>query len=370
MDFGISFMNHDGCWDDAAFAEEHGFATAGFVDTPLLAADPFVCLGLAARATSRIRLGAFLAIPSMRGAPTTTSAIATVNRLAPGRVFLGIGSGYTGRDTFGLGPVPARTVCQYSREIRGLLDGREVIHRDGDRERAIRLRHNPATCTDLETHIPVYVAADGPKMLQACGQAGDGLIVTLKYANLLANAPAVFSGALTAVREAAEACGRSAAQLYTMWSIVGCVLESGESAASPRVLEAVGAGAMMVYHTYACHPEVAEHLPPPFRDRLEIYDKEVLQRLGLPRDKIYQAAHAGHLSHLLDGEAAVLTEEIVRMTTLTGSAEEIAAQLRALEAAGLHNVTFWPPPHLVRDFVLSFEQRVMPLLAASASKSP
>lgn len=365
MDFGIAFMNYHGCWDDAAFAEEHGFATAGFVDSPLLAADPFVCLGLAAQATSRIRLGTFLAIPSMRGAPTTASAIATVNRLAPGRVFLGIGSGYTGRDTFGLRAVPARSVCAYAQQIRALLDGHEVTYREGDTERAIRLRHNPATSTDLGPYVPIYVAADGPKMLGACGQSGEGLIVTLKYANLLTNAPEVFAGALAAVRSAAEEAGRSTEGLYTMWSIVGWVLEPGESAASPRVLEAVGAAAMMAFHTYACHPEIGEHLPPVFRDRIETYEREVLARFGVPREKVYQEAHAGHLSHLLDGEAAVLTDEIVRMTTLTGTAEEIAAQLRALEAAGLRNVAFWPPPHLTREFVLSIEQQVMPLMAAS-----
>jgi alkanesulfonate monooxygenase SsuD/methylene tetrahydromethanopterin reductase-like flavin-dependent oxidoreductase (luciferase family) len=363
MDFGIAFLNYDGCWNDAAFAEQHGFATAGFVDSPLLAADPFVCLGLAAQATERIRLGTFLAIPSLRAAPTAASAIATVNRLAPGRVFLGVGSGYTGRDMFGLRPVPARRVAAYAEEIRGLLAGQEVVHRDADAERQIRLRHNPATATDLETHVPVYVAADGPKMLQSCGRSGEGLIVTLKYANLLSDAPEVFAGALDAVRASAAESGRSTEGLYTMWSIVGWVLEPGESAASPRVLEAVGAAAMMVFHSYACHPEIADYLPPVFRDRIETYDREVLARLGVPREKVYQEAHAGHLSHLLDGEAAVLTDEIVRMTTLTGTAEEIAAQLRALEAAGLDNVSFWPPPHLTREFVLSIEQQVMPLMA-------
>ena len=365
MDCGLGFLNYNGCWDDAAFAEEHGFSTAGFVDSPLLAADPFVCLGLAAKATSTIRIGTFLAIPSMRAAPTTASAIATVNSLAPGRVFLGIGSGYTGRDTFGLGPVPARKVSAYAREVRLLLDGGEAIHRDGDKESPIRLRHSPLAATDFEARVPVYVAADGPKMLKACGESGDGLIVTLKYANLLSNGPDVFSDALATVKAAAEEDGRSVENLYTMWSTAACVLEPGESAASPRALEAVGAHAMMAYHTYACHPEIGDHLPPPFRDRIEIYEKEVLSRLPVPRAKIYQEAHAGHLSHLLDGEAAVLTEEIVRMTTLTGTAEEIAGQLVSLEAVGLDNVSFWPPPHLTRDFVLSFERRVMPLMRAA-----
>ncbi len=126
MDFGIGLLNYHGCWDDAAFAEQHGFATAGFVDSPLLAGDPFVCLGLAARATTTIRLGTFLAIPSLRGAPTAASAIATVSRIAPGRVFMAMGTGYTGRDTFGLRPIAAWKVRDYARDCRALLAGAAI----------------------------------------------------------------------------------------------------------------------------------------------------------------------------------------------------------------------------------------------------
>lgn len=362
MDYGLGLLNYHGCWEDAAFAEQHGFATAGFVDSPLLAGDPFVCLGLAAQATSSIRLGTFLAIPGHRGAPTTASAIATVNRLAPGRMFLGLGTGHTSRDTFGLGPVAARRMRDYARECRALLDRREVMHRDGEFERAIRFRHPEGLSIDTEHRVPIYVGADGPKALKAAGQSGDGLIVTLKNADSMGNAPAVFAAGLAAARTSAEEAGGSFHDAYTMWSTVICVLEPGESAACQRALEHVGAGAMMAYHTYACHPAVAEYLPPPIRDRLETYEKEVLSRLGVPRERIYQDVHVGHLARLIDGEAAVLTDEVVRMTTLTGTAEEIAAQLRALEAAGLKNVSFWIPPHLTREVILTVEEQIMPLL--------
>lgn len=367
MDYGLGLLNYHGCWDDAAFAEEHGFSTAGFVDSPLIAGDPLICLALAAQATKKIRLGTFLAVPGLRGAPTQASALATVNKLAPGRVFMGVGTGHTARDTFGMGPVAAQKVRDYALACRDLLDGKEVVHSFGSAERAIRFRHSDTACVDTESHVPVYIAADGPKALQAAGQAGEGLILTLKSSNVMGNnAPEIFSAALATAGSAATASGRPFDDAYTMWSTVVCVLEPGESAASPRVLERVGAGAMLAYHSYACHPEIGEHLPAALRDRLEIYEKEVLSRLGVPRDRIYQEVNTGHLSHLLDGEAAVLTEEIVRMTTLTGSASEIASQLTALEAAGLDNVSFWIPPHLVRETILSVEKQIMPLLGTAA----
>ncbi|HEY1777083.1 MAG TPA: LLM class flavin-dependent oxidoreductase [Solirubrobacteraceae bacterium] len=362
MDYGLGLLNYHGCWDDVAFAEEHGFATAGFVDSPMLTGDPFVCLGLAAERTSSIRLGPFLAIPSLRGAPTAASAVATVNRLAPGRAFLAVGTGYTARDTFGLHALAAWRVRDYAREVRGLLGGEEVIHRAGETERAIRFRHTPGLATDLDHHIPIYIAGDGPKALGAAGEAGEGLILTLKNANVMDNAPAVCAAAIATARTAAKADGRSFDGAYIVCSSVICILEPGESAVSPRALEHVGAAAMMAFHSYACQPEIGEYLPPRMRERLEIYEKEVLSRLPVSRDRLYQEVHSGHLSHMLDGEAAVLTDELVRMTSFVGTAAEIAAQLAALEAAGLNNISFWIPPHLTRQVVLEVEEQIMPLV--------
>jgi alkanesulfonate monooxygenase SsuD/methylene tetrahydromethanopterin reductase-like flavin-dependent oxidoreductase (luciferase family) len=361
MELGLGVMGYHGCWDDVAFAEEHGFATAGFVDTPLLAGDPYVCLGLAAKATQRIRLGTFLSIPGLRNAAVTAAGVATVNRLAPGRTFIGIGTGYTGRQTFGLGPVAASKVRDYALQCRGLLDGEVVSHRLATSEREIRFRHTDGLYVDTEHEIPIYVGADGPKALQAAGESADGLVVTLQYANVMANAPEVFAGSLAAAGEAARAAGRSWDDVYTMWSTVLCILEPGEPATSPRALERVGAAAMMAFHSYACHPEIGEFLPPPLRERLDIYEREVLGRLGVPREEVYREVHRGHLSHLIDGEAAVLTDEIVRMTTLTGTAGEVAAVLRDLEDAGLKNVSFWIPPHLTREVIVEAQQ-LLPLL--------
>jgi len=366
MDFGLVLMGYHGCWDDVAYAEQHGFATAGFVDSPLLAGDPFVCMALATRATERMRVGTMLAIPDLRRAPTAAAAIATVNRIAPGRTFLGLGSGFTGRAVFGMPRLPAARLRDYALECRALLDGDEVLHRWGRYDQPVRFRQTEGRYIDIEHRTPVYVAADGPKALAAAGEAADGLIVSLMYANVMSNSARVFAGSLEAAEAAAQAAGRSLADAYKMWSISVCVLEPGESAVSERALERVGAGAMMPFHAYAGDPTIAEFLPPPLRDRLEVYEREVLSRFGVERERIYQETHRGHLSHLLEGEAAVLTEEIVRMTTLTGTAGEIAAVLRDLDAAGLDNVAFPVPPHLTREVIADVEQKLMPLMKGAS----
>lgn len=363
MEFGLGLMNYPGCWDDAAFAEQHGFSTAGFVDSPILSGDPYACMALAAKATSTMRLGTLLSIPGLRSAPSSASALATVNQIAPGRVFFGTGTGFTGRQPLGFQrPLAVSKVCEYAGQVRDLLAGREIVHRFGEREKHLRLKHGEALRVDPENPIPVYLAADGPQALRAAGEMADGLITALLSENAMANAPAVFANALAATHSAASAVGRSYQDAYTMYTAFICVLEPGESLVSPRVLEHIGPAAMSSFHYYACNPGIAEYLPPTVRDRLEVYEKEVLARFDVPRDRLYQEVHAGHLSHLLDGEAAVLTEEIVKATGLIGTAEEIAAQLRVLEAAGLKNVTFWVPPRLTREVVRTVQQHIMPLL--------
>jgi alkanesulfonate monooxygenase SsuD/methylene tetrahydromethanopterin reductase-like flavin-dependent oxidoreductase (luciferase family) len=367
MDFGLGLMGYHGCWEDAAFAEAHGFSSAGFVDSPLIGGDPFVCLGLAAAATHEMRLGTFLAIPSLRQAATTASAIATVNRLAPGRTFLAMGTGFTGRAVFGLPRISAARLRTYALSCRALLDGQEVVHREGRHEQPIRFRHAEGRYVDIENRIPVMVAADGPKALTVAGEVGDGWVITLQYANVMENAADVFAGSWAQVQAAAEAAGRSLDDAYKMYSACVCVLEPGESAVSPRALEQVGMAAMMPFHAYADDPSIGPFLPPALQDRLEIYEREVQGRFAVAPDRYHQETHRGHLSHILEGEAEVLTDEIVRMTTLTGTAEEIARTLRGLEAAGLDNVSFWAPPHLTQEIVLDIERKVMPLVASPAA---
>jgi alkanesulfonate monooxygenase SsuD/methylene tetrahydromethanopterin reductase-like flavin-dependent oxidoreductase (luciferase family) len=368
MDFGLGLMGYHGCWADAAFAERHGFAAAGFVDSPLLGGETFACMALAARETESLRLGTFLAVPSNRIAPITAQGIATINRLAPGRTFLGLGTGYTSRNTFGLPPLPVRRLRRYAEECRALLAGEPIAFEDPVATRNIRFGHE-GDYVATEPAIPIFIAADGPRALAAAGEVGDGWITTLQFADVMANSDEVFGASLARVREAAEAAGRAFDPAATMWSNTLCVLREGESATSPRVLERVGAYAMMPFQSWADKPEIGEHLPPPIRERLDIYRREVIDRHPVDPSDIHQETHRGHLSHLRPGEAAVLTEEIVRMTTLTGTAAEIAARLDALAAAGLGNVSLWFPPPLTREGVLEVEREIMPLLSSAAAPS-
>ena len=82
-------------------AEASGFDGAGFLDSQLLCRDTFVTMGLAAAHTSALTLFPAVTNPLTRHVSTLASAIQTVEGLAPGRIKVAIGTGYTAAQTIG-----------------------------------------------------------------------------------------------------------------------------------------------------------------------------------------------------------------------------------------------------------------------------
>ena len=80
-------------------------------------------MALAAQNTTSIKLGTLVAIPSNRLAPVTAAAAASINRIAPGRVIVGLGTGYTGRNTMGL------PVCDIDAARAGKTSGTQQLTR-------------------------------------------------------------------------------------------------------------------------------------------------------------------------------------------------------------------------------------------------
>lgn len=367
MDFGIGLLGYHGCWKDAAYAEQRGFATANILDSQLLGGEMFGQLALVAHATKTIRVGTLLAIPANRHVAVTAQGIATVNRIAPGRTFLGLGSGYTARNTMGLPAVAADVMRDYALDCRRLLDDEEILYRENGRERWIRFGQREDVHINLKDHIPVWVGGDGPKALRAVAESADGWVTTMQNGFMMApHVVEVFKDALGQIRAGADAVGRTFGDDRSIVLSTGlCILQEGESAVSPRVLERVGPMAMLAFHSATDRPTLLEHLPPFLQERYPVYRERVLDRLPGPPEKRYQHYHRGHLSHLLPGEDEVLTEEIIRATTLTGTLDEIVAQIRQFEAAGLKNVTVWTPPHKTREYIDEVSGRLMPALAAA-----
>ena len=331
MEFALAYPARPDAWKDLVIAEEHGFTQAWFYDSQMLYSDVYVCMAMAAERTKRIKLATGVAIPSNRIEPVTAHSIATINLLAPGRTILGIGTGFTGRNTMGLPPVPLGQLRDYVAMVRKLLRGEEVMYREGDRERAIRLLHQDCGYINLKDPIPIHIAADGPKALELAGEIGDG------WLTVLADAPR-YRQKFDSVKKGAARAGRSVKDMPTAVLTTGCVLRDGESATSPRVIERVGPFVTVFLHALWEQSAVSAGLSAPLAKLWERYRDEYIPTMKTPVDRRYLEMHEGHLIYMRPGEDKYVNEALVSMMSLTGRGEEIIARLKALEAEGLKQV--------------------------------
>src|SRR3712207_3493365 len=95
MDYAILITPGTRADAQVTAAEEAGFAAAFYVDSPMIFGDMFTSMATATKVTSRIKIGTGVTNPLSRSLPITAATFATLNVLAPGRLVMGIGVGYT-----------------------------------------------------------------------------------------------------------------------------------------------------------------------------------------------------------------------------------------------------------------------------------
>lgn len=324
MDFGIALATSADSWKLVKRAEERGFSYAWFYDTQMLCADVFVAMAAAAMHTSRIRLGTGVLIPSNRIAPVAASALASLNKLAPGRIIFGVGTGFTGRNTMGLSPLRLANMVEYVRVVRALLAGERVEWECEGKRRKIQFLNPELGLIDIHHRIPVHLSAMGPKSRALTAEIADGWI------NFVFAVP-VAIGDLEAMLGAWRAAGRDPAGCYATGFSLGCVLRDGEPYDSARARAQAGPLAAVMLHALierrfpgGLGPEI-DGILARYRDIYERYQ---------PADARYLTLHRGHLLFLRPEEESLVTPELIRDFTFTGTREVLVEKIRALRDAG------------------------------------
>ena len=363
MDFSVALLSYPDCWKEVKLAEELGYTNAWFADMQLHASDVYACMALAAEHTHRIKLGTSVCAPSNRVAPLTASSIATINQLAPGRVMLGLGvGGFSARRSMGLKPMSVRRFQEYAEQVRGLLRGEDVLYREGKNERWIRLlQHDFNGYLNIQDPIPLYVAANGPRMLALTGELADGWITVIGGMATTAQQQETISAGLAAIKGGGQAAGRQLADpYYVQVYTCGCVLREGESLLSPRMVERVGPLAIFSAHAtweaqHGLQDEVAAEFSRHTASGGDYYEyiEAYAASIGSPPDRRYLDVHKGHVGHFKPGEEQFLTEAMMQ-AGLVGSAEEIIERIRVWEAAGVTDVALQvmgdTGPAMLREF--------------------
>jgi len=315
MDISCAFSPVPDTADHIALAERLGYRRAWVYDTPALQLDVWATLARAADRTRRIELGPGVLIPSLRHVLVTAAAIATLVTLAPGRVNVGIGSGFTGRLAMGQRPNSWAFVTQYIRQLKALLAG-EIVEVDGA---ATQMLHGPGQAPPRPIRVPFVVGTGGPKGEAVARALGDGIFTVVPVA------------------------GFTWATLLTF----GTVLDPGESPETARVLLAAGAGAGVVYHR-------AYDLPgAPGRPGMGELPRGAEWRAAIeaiPQRERHLHAHHGHLTFPNEIDRNVLSGDFIRRYTFTDEAAALRQRMGELAARGATEIAYQPAgPDIPRE---------------------
>ncbi|WP_089107137.1 LLM class flavin-dependent oxidoreductase [Streptomyces hyaluromycini] len=300
-------------------AERLGFDDVWFPDSQLLWRDVFTTLTAAALGTDRIGLGTAVTNLATRHPAVVASAARSVAELAPGRFTLGLGVGNSSVGPVGLRQSTSAAIREGIGMLRALLAGEEWEFPGGVRS---RLR-------DPDPGIPLHLAASGPRNLRLAGEIADGVIL------LSGVSPRTLAQATARVREGAA--GREGRLPLTVSAF--CAVTDDVEAEARRLKPICASIAQNGGAPFLALAGIDVHVP----EKVEgIYP-------DLVHAEDWKAAVDICSAWISDENALRFAEEFC----LFGTADEIAARLRALPASGVTGVflqhvgSYDPPADLI-----------------------
>jgi len=290
---------------------------------------------VAARETSKIKMGHFVTNPGTRDPTVLASAYATLHDLSDGRMVMGIGRGDSARRYIGQKPV---VVAEFERRIamiREFMNGREVHWNDKD----LQLKWVRPELPE----IPMWVAGYGPKALAVAGHVGDGVIIQLAD-------PEIISWIMDTARKAAVEAGRDPAQLKC---IVGAPSHVSDDLADAREQvrwfpAMVSNHVMDLIERYGADGSSVPKALTDFVQARKFYDYDEHSRVG--------AKH---------GE--FVTDEICDRFCVLGNTDQIKAKLKELEAVGVDQFNVYLMTHGQEETLAAYGDGIIPSFAGAVA---
>ena len=309
-------------------AEQHGFEYAWTYDSHVLWQESIPTLAVAARETSKIKLGHFVTNPATRDPTVLASSYATLHDLSDGRMAMGVGRGDSAVRYIGRQPMKVAEFEQALTMVKDFMNGREVHWNDKD----LQLKWVREELPD----IPMWVAGYGPKALGVAGRVGDGVIIQLAD-------PEIISWIMDTARRAAEEAGRDPSQLKC---IVGAPSHVTDDLADAREQvrwfpAMVSNHVMDLIERYGTDGSTVPKALTDYVQARKFYDYNDHSRVG--------AKH---------GE--FVTDEICDRFCVIGDAEQIKAKLRALEAVGVDQFNIYLMTHGQEETLQAYGDDIIP----------
>jgi probable F420-dependent oxidoreductase len=309
-------------------AEQDGFEYAWTYDSHVLWQESIPLLAVAARETSKIKMGHFVTNPGTRDPTVLASAYATLHDLSDGRMVMGIGRGDSARRYIGQKPV---VVAEFERRIamiREFMNGREVHWNDKE----LQLKWVRPELPE----IPMWVAGYGPKALAVAGRVGDGVIIQLAD-------PEIISWIMDTARRAAAEAGRDPAQLKC---IVGAPSHVSDDLADAREQvrwfpAMVSNHVMDLIERYGADGSSVPTALTDFVKVRKFYDYDEHSRVG--------AKHGDFV-----------TDEICDRFCVLGDVDQIKAKLKELEDVGVDQFNVYLMTHGQEETLAAYGDGIIP----------
>jgi probable F420-dependent oxidoreductase len=312
-------------------AEKHGFEFAWTYDSHVLWQESIPFLAIAARETSKIKLGHFVTNPATREPTVLASSYATLHDLSDGRIVMGIGRGDSAVRYIGSQPMKVAEFERACAMVREFMNGREVNWNGKD----IQLKW----VREELPEIPMWVAGYGPKALAVAGRVSDGVIIQLAD-------PEIITWVMNTARKAAEEAGRDPSQLKC---IVGAPSHVTDDLADARdqvrwFPAMVSNHVMDLIERYGTDGSSVPKALTDYVQARKFYDYNDHSRVG--------AKHGDFV-----------TDEICDRFCVIGNAEQIKAKLKALEGVGVDQFNIYLMTHSQEETLKAYGDDIIPELA-------
>ena len=306
--FGIEFVPMKLFWKTTYYsiqAEKVGYDSIWITDH-FNNRNVYVSLSVIANYTDRICLGPGVTNPYLIHPVMTAQSVASLNEVAPGRVLCGIGAG------------DRTTLEMVGRELdaplRTVREAVEIIRRQLSREKGDYAGKKFSTTAGarfnfkVANEIPIYIGAQGPKMLRLAGSLGDGALINASH-------PEDVADAVNQIRRGIDKAGKSREDVeiaaYTSFSVAEN-LKKAIKPVAPVVAYIVAGSPRVVLEKHDIPPEKADKI------RRSLAKRDWVEAFGtVDQDMIETFAVCGSPSQCVEKIAVLFKTGITHFVTGT-----------------------------------------------------
>lgn len=323
--------------DTVRMAEDYGIELVSTGDSHLLLWDTWAVACMLATATRKALIGPMPTNPVTRHPAVAAAALATLDAVSRGRAMVCFATGDSAVYNIGMKPSTRAHLEEYIICIRDLLKKGEATYEG----KACRMRW-PSL---FRRQIPIWVCAEGPRMLHLAGRIADGVLVGT---GLEAD---VIQDSLQRIAAGAQEAGRDPTAVDVWWTVHGGLADTREEALQFGIVSVSSGG----NHSNRFGLEgklIPKHLEHRVREYVTRYDPYDHMRLESGNKNVRLMEELGLTQYFLDRFAVV------------GTAEQWVDRIHELAKRGATKLWFLGggprTPEGQRKFIRVLGEQIMP----------